>query len=554
MTDDEACGPHHDLIVGLVGAVGTDLPTVETDCIAHLTGLGFNAQGISVSGLMRQQYGDALKPESEVTYDDYVSEHMTAGDALCAHWHGADVLALLCVEDIRRRRDEQTDGPRACAFVLRSLKRPEEVRLLREVYRGQFVLIGCHTPRDSRIRQLASRIARSQGAAAVTPYRGSAERLANRDEHEQGPPTTDPTIRRWFKDHGQNVENTFPLADFYLNLQDPQRAAAGLRRFCDLLLGSPFISPSRDEVAMFHAGAGAVRSADMSRQVGAAIATPEGDIIAIGCNEVPRAGGGAYWEGDPDDARDFQLGVDGNQDQRDRALHEVFRVLEERGLLTATARAAGHAAFAEALDDTRVDGLIEFTRSTHAEMAALLDAARRGVSVRKAVLYASTFPCHNCAKHIVSAGIERVVFIEPYPKSLADQLHGDAIAVDDPHRAHPTVHFEHFAGVAPVNYFTLFTNTGKRKHDDGTPRVFSASMINPRLRGNFHVSPLPHEEETINRLGELRSKYGSPTRAQIDRAPIIVASSTVASASHAPPELAPDEPEDDSAGGSQSAT
>ncbi|MEJ7655371.1 MAG: deaminase [Chloroflexia bacterium] len=45
----------------------------------------------------------------------------------------------------------------------------------------------------------------------------------------------------------------------------------------------------------------------------------------------------------------------------------------------------------------------------HAEMSALLDAGRRGVPVQGATLYTTTFPCHNCARHIVGAGIDRVV-------------------------------------------------------------------------------------------------------------------------------------------------
>jgi len=511
-----------DLVVGLVGAVGTDLPAVEAKTIAHLASLGYDLEEISLSALMRTEYGGGLLDRAIAPYDDYVSEYMTAGNVLRAHWRHAAAMAYLAIEEIRRRRDSRPiDSKSACAFVLRSLKRPEEVRLLQTIYRGQFVLVGCHTPRETRIRQLADTIARSRGAGTVTPYRARAEQLADRDEHEHGPPTTEPSIRKWHKDHGQSVEDTFPLADAYINLEDRDKAAADICRFLNLLLGSPFISPSRDEVAMFHAGAAAIRSADMSRQVGAAIATVEGDIIAIGCNEVPRAGGGAYWEGDVDAARDFERGMDGNQDQRNRAMHEVFNVLEARDLLTSEAINAGPEKFSEALEDTRVDGLIEFTRATHAEMAAVLDAARRGVSVHGAILYASAFPCHNCAKHIIAAGISRVIFIEPYPKSLAEQLHGDAIAVDDPCRRDSSVHFEHFAGVAPVNYFTLFKSSGKRKELDGSPKVFSAGSIMPKLRGSFHSSPLVHEEEAIKDLETLRTELGSPTPSMLSAAPVI---------------------------------
>ena len=140
-----------------------------------------------------------------------------------------------------------------------------------------------------------------------------------------------------------------------------------------------------------------------------------------------------------------------------------------------------------------------------------MDAARRGTSVEGAVLYTSTFPCHNCAKHLVAAGICRVVFIEPYPKSLAERLHGDAITVDSPSSSGPTVHFEHFAGVTPVNYFTLFEANEKRKEPSGAPLQFSAERLNYKLRGNFHPDIFPFEEESIDELRALREKHDSPT-------------------------------------------
>jgi deoxycytidylate deaminase len=506
-----AAGPTDDLILGLVGAVGTDLARAQTHAAKHLRTLGFRVEEISLSSIIAREYGGCLPDRAALPYDDYVWQRMTAGDALRHLWDEAGAAARLAVEEIRRRRDDFGDEPPACAFILRSLKRPEEARLLREVYRGQFVLIGCHTPRETRIDQLADMIAKTRSDSDILPHRSRAERLAHRDEAERGAITDPPEHRRYLKDYGQSVEQTFPLADAYINLQPQAATEEQLERILDLVLGAPFITPTKDEVAMFHAAAAAVRSADLSRQVGSAVANDTGDIIAVGCNEVPRAGGGSYWEGDRDDARDFKLGRDANQDQRDRAIDEVFSVLKARKLLSDEALASGSEDFRAALDDTRVDGLIEFTRSTHAEMNALMDAARRGTSVEDAVLYTSTFPCHNCAKHIVAAGIRRVVFIEPYPKSLAERLHGDAITVDAPNSSGPTVHFEHFAGVAPVNYFALFETNEKRKDPAGVPLQFSAESLNPKLRANFHPDIFPFEEESIDELRTLRESHDSPT-------------------------------------------
>jgi deoxycytidylate deaminase len=79
--------------------------------------------------------------------------------------------------------------------------------------------------------------------------------------------------------------------------------------------------------------------------------------------------------------------------------------------------------------DSQLMDALEYGRAVHAEMSALCDAARCGCSVKGAILYCTTFPCHMCAKHIVAAGIAKVVFLEPYPKSLAFDLHADSIQV-----------------------------------------------------------------------------------------------------------------------------
>ena len=55
---------------------------------------------------------------------------------------------------------------------------------------------------------------------------------------------------------------------------------------------------------MFQAAAAMRRSAELGRQVGAAICTKAGDVVTVGTNEVPKAGGGLYWEGDEPDARE----------------------------------------------------------------------------------------------------------------------------------------------------------------------------------------------------------------------------------------------------------
>lgn len=50
----------------------------------------------------------------------------------------------------------------------------------------------------------------------------------------------------------------------------------------------------------------------------------------------------------------------------------------------------------------------------HAEMNAILKAAKSGNAVDGSTLYLSLSPCQNCCKLIIQSGIKRVVYLEEY--------------------------------------------------------------------------------------------------------------------------------------------
>lgn len=51
---------------------------------------------------------------------------------------------------------------------------------------------------------------------------------------------------------------------------------------------------------------------------------------------------------------------------------------------------------------------------THAEMNAILFAARKGISIEGSTLYSTTQPCWQCTKNLAASGITRIVFSRPY--------------------------------------------------------------------------------------------------------------------------------------------
>jgi len=64
----------------------------------------------------------------------------------------------------------------------------------------------------------------------------------------------------------------------------------------------------------------------------------------------------------------------------------------------------------------------ELCRGLHAEQNAIIQAAKHGTNIDGATLYSTTMPCIICAKMIINAGIQRVVYEEGYADQLSMEL------------------------------------------------------------------------------------------------------------------------------------
>lgn len=54
------------------------------------------------------------------------------------------------------------------------------------------------------------------------------------------------------------------------------------------------------------------------------------------------------------------------------------------------------------------------TYEIHAEMNAIIWAARKGISIEDATIYVTLEPCSECSKNIIASGIKRIVYLKPY--------------------------------------------------------------------------------------------------------------------------------------------
>ncbi|MBM7117817.1 anti-phage dCTP deaminase [Archangium primigenium] len=414
----------------------------------------------------------------------------------------ATAVARSMVERIRlaRARMQRIENPgvgavlpdgKPRAYIIDAIRHPAEAHLLRSLYRNAFALVGVVCQEDIRLERLQKTKFTDAGQVHI-------KKFMERDAKEKDPKK---------KKHGQRVSDAFHLADFFVDNSEERQLEDGgqlkdnpnwrvdehLVRLVRIITQSSIERPTSSETAMHAAYGAQMRSACLSRQVGAALIDATGNIVSTGANEVPRAGGGVYAQ-DSDEiapSNDNRCAFrpekycSNTREQAD-IIEKVLEVIHEEKPLSAAER---DALKAKLRDNSPVGELIEFSRAVHAEMDALLSAARQGASPQGCRLFVTTYPCHYCARHIVSAGVDEVQYIEPYPKSRALKLHGDSIS----HRAHEKgkkIPFLPFTGVAPRLYWRAFLKDREFKSkDDG-----AMSIGEPDWGSAWDISKLSHAE------------------------------------------------------------
>ncbi|MGT2929383.1 deoxycytidylate deaminase [Streptococcus dentasini] len=62
-------------------------------------------------------------------------------------------------------------------------------------------------------------------------------------------------------------------------------------------------------------------------------------------------------------------------------------------------------------------------RTVHAEMNALIQCAKEGISTKDTEIYVTHFPCINCTKALLQAGVKKITYKANYrPSALAVEL------------------------------------------------------------------------------------------------------------------------------------
>jgi deoxycytidylate deaminase len=378
--------------------------------------------------------------------------------------------------DIEKKASEKSaKSPSTLVFVVDSLKNAGDVAGLRRIFRDEFMLVVVAADRETRWHRV------KDYRSWTADDRPDFERLDAVDRNQKGAGSR-------VGDIGQETEALARHADYYVvndrNRQDLQQSAS---RIIDLFIGGPRRSqPTADERRMHLAFSASNGSGCLSRQVGAALFNSNGDIIGLGHNDVPKARGGLYSVEDGDnDNRCYLVGDarcmnDTIKDQRFKNLaQDVYGAIKEActDTIEKTFKRDPLDAIQKTIKGSELRDATEYCRAVHAEMSALLTAARsRAGATIDSTMYITTYPCHNCAKHILCAGVKRVVYVEPYPKSLAANLHSDGLSIDLPTQtATEKTLLVPYQGIAPWRFHDIFAQAQDVDRKDKEGRAIRKS-------------------------------------------------------------------------------
>ena len=294
----------NELVFAVVGHAGSGTSEVANTLAKRLEEMGVDTHVLKARSVIaawatangKMQPKDTASGEKKLLSD--VVYFQDLGDEMRSQKIGGEAdhtaVAKGLVKAIRQARAKalnqqyeagkliEPDGkPRT--YILDSIRHPAEVELLRAIYGSAFTLIGVVCEENRRMARLMDKF--SEDAGRVQEF---MERDANDKEK-----------------HGQHVGDAFHLSDFFLDNSENRADEKGdankhwdindqLSRLVKLVKRSALLRPTVEETAMYHAHAAKMKSACLSRQVGAAVIDFRSNLISTGTNEAPKGGGGLY--------------------------------------------------------------------------------------------------------------------------------------------------------------------------------------------------------------------------------------------------------------------
>jgi deoxycytidylate deaminase len=433
------------IILGFTGSIGSGCSYIS-EMLPVITNNEY--QYFKLSDIIREE----LKKDGN--NDPTVDELQTKGDELRKEF-GSGILVSILLKEL------DTGELKANNFIIDGIKNTEEVELLR--YFPNFYLFSIHADQNIRQKRVVPRIFKTKKEFLLADERDREEKLS----------------------HGQQVKKCNYLSDIIIvnNENIPEAAQTKKERYIREISqnyiklieattrqeASAERPPTINELCMTMAYSLSKMSSCSKRKVGAVIADiaeikdttttitpidrPQGEqitsypyIVSTGYNEVPMGSKKCVFHEEYQKCyRDYLQEAHAKKIKCCPNCGEKLKIETEctscgkkfDKFLKSCPECKKEIEndfkcpkckieiFEEFLPgDKKTPGkLLDMCRSLHAEEVAILRLAKgAGVASENLVLYATTQPCNLCANKIVAAGINKVVYAEPYTMKEAAEI------------------------------------------------------------------------------------------------------------------------------------
>lgn len=424
------------------------------------------------NGELLQNIGDNLRATGNA-FKSYDKEKMNK------KFKNLDILSQEANRYIKYTRHRYNDSNNY--FVIDSFRNPMEIIYFRERY-GSFYV--CSVYADAKTRQQRLNI--------------DSNIFFNRDNRDQG---KNNALEELYK---QNVSACSLMADYAINNENDKNDFYNkLIRYLCLIERPGCTQPTAEETFMNLAYILSLRSTCISRHVGAVITNNEGYIIGAGWNDVGTGQLGcstrcikdfnnfatddsllSVWKDQYE--KFYNEGLIQDYDENDYFCfkdiqskliinEKVNDVIDDFDLNSKIKSILSKEENENELNNKYINELIkitndlkeylkknlsikrlEYARSLHAEENAILQVAiNGGMGIKGGTIYVTTFPCELCAKKIYQSGIKRIVYTEPYPNNISENI----ILKD----GIKNIEIQQFEGVKSNSYYRLFKPYFDRK-------------------------------------------------------------------------------------------
>ena len=316
---------------------------------------------------------------------------------------------------ILREKQKQTNKEdHRTYFVIECLRNPAEINYFRKRF-AEFYLFSVFRDEKYRIRAAKKLNLSEHDAIAI-------------DKIDQG----GSFAKEIYK---QNIKECVNIADIAITNNGTQDDLHNkLLQYFTLIKSPGCFLPTHEERNMHLAYSASLNSACICRQVGAVI-TKDGYVVGLGWNDAESNNIGCLYR-HKRDARDidheyFPLGYDESHDRIVDLMNidklnedQSFCLKDEYAIFKKNIQLPSGISdeCSKFISQIKTKSLQE-CRSLHAEENAILQTTKSGSGpLTGATIYTTTFPCELCTKKILQVGIRKIVYCEPYPKSISQSV------------------------------------------------------------------------------------------------------------------------------------